>query len=74
MSNVTLSIPDDVLKEAREYARRNKTSLNAIIRQFLERTFKKSKKSSWDEFFAISKRYKASSKGWKWNREELYER
>lgn len=74
MSNITLSIPDEVIKEARDYARKNKTSLNAMIRQFLERTFKKPKKSSIEEFFAIADRCKASSKGWKWNREEIYER
>jgi len=74
MSNITLSIPDDMLKEARDYARKNKTSLNAIIRKFLEKTFKKPKKNAMDEFFAVAKRHKVSSKGWKWNREELYER
>ncbi len=74
MSNITLSIPDEVLKEARDYARKNKTSLNALVRQFLEKTFRKPKKKSMDEFFAIADRCKASSKAWKWNREELYER
>ena len=74
MSNITLSIPDEVLKEVREYARKNNTSLNALIRQFLEKSFKKPKKSSLNEFFAIADRKHASSKGKKWKREELYER
>jgi len=73
MSNVTLSIPDNLLKEARDYARRNKTSVNAIIRQFLEKTFKKTKKNSIEEFFAIADRAKASSKGVKWKREDAYD-
>ena len=74
MSNITLSIPDEVLKEVRNYAKKNNTSLNALIRQFLEKTFKKNKKSSLDEFFAIADRNNASSKGKKWDRQELYER
>ena len=74
MSNITLSIPDDVLKEVRNYARKNNTSLNALIRRFLEKTFRKTKRSSLDEFFAIADRSNASSKGRKWHREELYER
>ena len=74
MSNVTLSIPDDLLNEARDYAKKNNTSLNALIRQFLEKRFKKHKKDSLDCFFAIADRGNASSKGKKWTREELYER
>ncbi len=73
MSNITLSIPDNVLKEARNYAKKNNTSLNALIRQFLEKTFKKPKKNSWDEFFAIADRANASSKGKKWKREDAYD-
>ena len=74
MSNITLSIPEEVLKEVRNYAKKNNTSLNALIRQFLEKTFKKTKKNSLDEFFAIADRNKTSSKGKKWRREDLYER
>ncbi len=73
MSNITLSIPDDVLKEAREYARKNKTSLNALIRQFLEKTFNKPKRNSLEEFFAIADRAKATSNGKKWKREDAYD-
>lgn len=73
MSNVTLSIPDDVLKQAREYARRNKTSINAIIRDFLSKTFTKKKKSNFQEFFAIADKYKTSSGGKKITRDEIYE-
>ncbi len=74
MSNVTLSIPNDLLKVAREHARKNKTSLNAMIRDFLEKSFTKKNKNSFDEFFAIADRAGASSKGKKWTRDELYER
>ena len=35
--NITLSIPDDVVANAREYAKRHGTSLNQIIRDHLNR-------------------------------------
>ena len=35
MTNVTLSIDDDVLQRAREAALRERTSVNALVREFL---------------------------------------
>ena len=35
--NITLSIPDDVVANAREYAKRHGTSLNQMIRDHLDR-------------------------------------
>lgn len=35
MSSITLAIPPDVVREARDYARRNDTSLNGMIRDYL---------------------------------------
>ena len=36
MKNITLSLPEQLLKEARKYAARQNTSLNAMIREFLK--------------------------------------
>ena len=35
MSSITLAIPPEVVREARDYARRNDTSLNGMIRDYL---------------------------------------
>ena len=35
--NITLSIPDDVIMNAREYAKKHGTSLNQMIRDHLRR-------------------------------------
>lgn len=37
MKNVTLAIPDDLLKKARDYAKKNGTSLNEMIRDLLKK-------------------------------------
>ena len=35
MSSITLAIPPEVVRDAREYAQRNDTSLNGMIRDYL---------------------------------------
>ncbi|MBQ9366350.1 MAG: hypothetical protein IJT83_01115 [Victivallales bacterium] len=35
--NITLSIPDDVVVNAREYAKKHGTSLNQMVREHLKR-------------------------------------
>jgi hypothetical protein len=35
--NITFSIPNDIVKNAREYAKRQGTSLNQMIRDYLKR-------------------------------------
>ena len=37
MANLTLSIDDDLLQRAREAALRERTSVNALVREYLER-------------------------------------
>jgi len=38
MKNVTLSIPEDVLRRSREYARKHGTTLNDLVRNLLRKT------------------------------------
>ncbi len=59
MANVTLSIDDDVLKRSREYARAHGVSLNAMIRDLLERAV--SAPSAEDELFALMDDLKSDS-------------
>ena len=74
MSNITISIPEDLLKSGRKYAKEHNTSLNALIRQTLEKTVVKSKSKTWiQECFQYMDKTKANSKGKKWKREDLYD-
>jgi hypothetical protein len=73
--NVTLSIDDEVIKKARRRADAMGTSVNQLIRDYLEEL---SGRSDPDqdaaEFVRLSKLAKGNSRGWKFNREELHER
>lgn len=74
MPNVTLSLSEDLLRTGREYAHRHRTSLNALIRDLLEKSVSKTGSSaSWlKECFKQMDRAKASSRGKKWSRKDLY--
>ena len=37
MANLTLSLDDDLLQKAREAAVRDRTSVNALVREYIER-------------------------------------
>ncbi len=76
MSNITLAIPDDLLAKARSYAQRHGTTLNAMLREILERRLASADESlSTDAWIA---RVRALSRpgqdrpAWTWNRDELY--
>ena len=73
MYNITISIPDDLLKAGREYAKAHRVSLNALIRQLLVKTVTKSNQQQWmKECFQLMDKKKINSRGRKWNREDLY--
>ena len=71
MPNVTISLDEQLHKASREYARRHNTSLNALIRELLERRVSMSKKAKLEELFELADRVGGHSRGWKWNREEI---
>lgn len=77
MANLTLSIPDDLLKRARRKALDEDTSVNAVVREFLAGYVGEDEQARrermWREFLDAGLKSTASSEGWKWNREELYE-
>jgi hypothetical protein len=73
--NVTVSIDDDVVHEARRRAEAMGTSVNQLVRDYLEQfTGKADLKAAAAEFERLSRASQGSSKGWKFNREELHER
>lgn len=75
MANLTLSIDEDLLQRAREAAVRDRTTVNALVREYLTR-YADAKRSRFEALDAIdaaaSKITSASSQ--RWTREELHER
>jgi plasmid stability protein len=68
---VTISLSDELLKAGREYAGRHGTSLNALMRELLERRVSMSKRARLEAFFEAVDKAPGHSRGWKWNREEI---
>ncbi len=78
MANLTLTLDDDLLLKARQRALAEKTSVNAIVREYLT-----SYAASRDQervqrlirlMDEINEKDKPSSGGKKWTREEIYDR
>ena len=73
--NVTLSLDDEVLQTARRRAEAMGTSVNQLVREYLEQLAGKTDPDiDAAEFERLSRMAKGDSKGWKFNREELHER
>jgi inactivated superfamily I helicase len=74
MKNVTLSLEDKDLEEARRYARERGMSLNALIRQLLQRTARISSGNWMDDTFKLMDRARPKRlKAKPWKREDLYD-
>ena len=74
MKNVTLAIPEDLLKKSRDYAKRHGTTLNEMIRTLLKRTVQNNEDHPVDRLIEHTKEVKIDTNKWKWNRDEAYER
>jgi antitoxin component of RelBE/YafQ-DinJ toxin-antitoxin module len=73
--NVTLSVDDEVVSRARRRAEALGTSVNQLVREYLEQLAGKTDPNAdADEFERLSKLAQGNSNGWKFNREELHER
>lgn len=73
--NVTLSIDDEVIQEARRRAEAMGKSVNQLVREYLEQLAGKSDLQALaDEFEELSRNPQGNSRGWKFNREEIHER
>jgi hypothetical protein len=76
MTNLTLSIDEELLKRARIHALENGSSLNAVVRDFLEQYAGNTSRyvQITDRLISKSQQSQASSEGQAWMRDELYER
>lgn len=73
--NVTLSIDDEVVQEARRRAEAMGTSVNQLIREYLEQfTGKTDRDAAASESERLSRASQGNSRGWRCNRDELHER
>jgi len=73
--NVTLSIDDEVIQEARRRAEAMGKSVNQLVREYLEQLAGKSDiKALAEEFRELTRNAKGDSRGWKFKRDEIHER
>jgi hypothetical protein len=72
MKNITLSMDDDVLHAARQYAHLHHISLNVLVRKLIEQTVVP-KQSRWlDDVFTLMDKVDANSEDQTWSRDDLY--
>ncbi len=77
MANLTISIDADLLKQARIRALQQGTSVNALLREYVEAYVSDEEmKKAAESIIDISRRVKSGSgpEGRTWTRDELYER
>ncbi len=76
VANLTLSIDDDMLRRARERAAANGTSVNQLVRDYLERLAGPSDSAARTRILALADSAHSSSgpDGRSWDRDSLYDR
>jgi hypothetical protein len=73
--NVTLSIEDEVIRKARRRAEAMGTSVNQLVREYLEQLAGKTDPNTEGaEFEQLSRMARGNTRAWKFNREELHKR
>jgi hypothetical protein len=73
MPNITLSLDEQLLRDARHYSQQHHTTLNALVRRQLEATVRpRARADHVRRLFELMDKAVAQTKGWKWNREEIY--
>jgi hypothetical protein len=73
--NLTLSVDERLVKEARRAARAMGKSLNQLVRDYLEQfTARDDPRRDIDEIRRLSAEGEGRSRGWRFNRDELHGR
>jgi hypothetical protein len=73
--NITLSIDEKVVARARAAARKRGTSLNQMIRDYLEEVTAPARSNRDAEALErLWNEHEGDSKGWRFNRDELHDR
>jgi plasmid stability protein len=76
MANLTIAVDDDLLKRARLRAVEQGTSVNALVRGYLEDYVgsRERQREAVKRLLAAARKSTAGSGGRKWKREDLYDR
>lgn len=76
MANLTITIDDEVLRRARVRAIENDTSVNSILRDYLEAYAATGPiwKQAADAILRLSSRARSGRGSARWNRDQLHER
>ena len=73
--NVTLSVNSEIIEKARKRAEAMGTSVNQLIREYLEQIAgQNGAEADAKEFERLSRDAQGDSQGWRFNRDELHER
>ena len=74
--NITLAIDDDVLAQVRRYAADNNTSVNALVRDSLQKIAERASRSdkAWDALFRATDAEGPEVGKITWTRDDLYDR
>jgi hypothetical protein len=73
--NLTLSVDEQLVKNARRAAAAMGKSLNQVIREYLEQLTGRDRiESDVQEFLRLSTDSEGRSRGWRFDRDELHER
>ncbi|MBY0497052.1 MAG: ribbon-helix-helix protein, CopG family [Cyanobacteria bacterium] len=73
--NITLSIDDAVIEKARKLAHARGTSVNQMVRDYLESLVRPAERGRFGtELRTLTAAGKGRSKGWRFSRESLHER
>jgi plasmid stability protein len=73
--NLTLSVDDEVVRQARLRAEAMGKSVNQLVREYLEQLAGRSDREALvAELRELTRNSTGDSRGWKFNREEIHER
>jgi hypothetical protein len=74
--NITLSADKELISKCRRYAKEHNTTINQLVRDFLQKTVGSQEPAeSAEEFAALAKNMSGKSpKGFRFSRESLYDR
>lgn len=72
MANLTIAVDDELLRRARVRAASQGTSVNAVLREELERYAGEPGSRPIDGFLELARKARGGSGGVPWSREDLY--
>ncbi|AIE84716.1 hypothetical protein OP10G_1348 [Fimbriimonas ginsengisoli Gsoil 348] len=72
VKNVTISVPDDLWRGLNDEAAEKRLSLNAYVRELLEREIGR-KDTMGGRLVSFAREHGPAPQSWNWNRAEIYE-